>query len=219
MRRKPKNMLAITLGAVGAGAGLMFLLDPDRGGKRRGFIGGKAVRFAKLFGKNAEERGGNLGSHAYGVAAAEKSDRLAKETVADEVLAERLRLKIRPVVTHPRAISVTVGRGVVELRGAVLRSERRRAIRVAESVRGVRGVQHDALITYSDEQRMPSFQPRSLARELGQAKPTKRFRTLRLGLALASGVIAGYKAFQGTYRPRQRHFETTPARASDVAAA
>lgn len=214
MRRKSKNMLAITLGAVGAGAGLMFLLDPERGGSRRGFIGGKALHVAKFFGRGVEGRSRN---RAQGVAA-ETSARVAKETVPDEVLAERVRSKVGRVVTRPRSIDVLAERGVVELRGAVLRSERRHAIRAAESVRGVRAVQYDALMTYSDEQRMPGFQPRGRSQELKQAKPCERFRSLRLGVALASGLIAGYQAFKRSSQPRPRRSETMPASSSDIAA-
>jgi len=216
MRRKPKNMLAITLGAVGAGAGLMFLLDPERGSSRRRFIGDKALHVARFFGRRIEDQSRDLANRAQG-AAAEASARVAKEAAPDQVLAERVRSKIGRVVTHPRAIDVTAERGVVELRGAILRSERRRAIRVAESVRGVRAVQHDALMTYSDEQRMPGFRPRIRPRELKQAEPTGRLHSLRLGLALASGVIAGYKAFKRSAQPRQRRSET-PASSSDIAA-
>ncbi len=217
MRRKSKNMLAITLGAVGAGAGLMYLLDPDRGGSRRGFIGDKAQHAAKLLSRGVLRQSRDMANRAQGVAA-EVNARVAPGTAPDEVLAERVRSKIGRLVSHPRAIEVAAERGVVELRGAVLRSERPRAIRVAESVRGVRAVQHDALMTYSDEERMPGFQPRSRPQELKEAKPPKKAGSLRLGLALASGIIAGYRAFRRSSQPRGRRSQTAPARSSNIAA-
>jgi hypothetical protein len=217
MRRKSKNTLAITLGAIGAGAGLMFLLDPDRGGRGRGFIGDKALHVAKFFGGRVQRQSRDLANRAQGVAA-ETSARARQQAVSDEVLAERVRSKIGRAVTHPRAIEATADRGIVELRGAVLRSERRRAIRAAESVRGVRAVQHDALMTYSEQERMPASQPRSGSREVKQAKPPGKVHSLRLGLALASGLIAGYKAFKRSPQPRQRRSETGPANSSDIAA-
>jgi hypothetical protein len=217
MRKKSKNTLAITLAAVGAGAGLMFFLDPERGGRRRGFIGDKALHVAKFFGRRVERQSRDLANRAQGLAA-ETSARVGQEFAPDGVLAERVRSKIGRVARHPRAIDVTAERGIVELRGAVLRSERRHVIRAAESVRGVRGVQHDALMTYSDEQRMPGFQPRGRSGEMKQAEPAGKLRSLRLGLALASGVIAGYKAFKRSAAPRVRRSEASPTNSSDVAA-
>jgi len=217
MRMKSTSMLAITLGAVGAGAGLMFLLDPDRGSRRRGFIGDKALRAANFFGKSVNGQSRDAANRVEGMAA-ETSARLAREAVADEVLAERVRSKIGRVVTRPLAIDVTAERGVVELRGAVLRSERKRVIGAAGSVRGVRGLQHDALMTYSEEQRMPGARPYGRSQELKQVRPRKKMSSLRLGLSLASGLIAGYKAFKRTSQPRERRSEMSPASSSDVAA-
>lgn len=217
MARKSTNTLAITLGAVGAGAALMFLLDPDRGGRRRGFIGGKALHVAKFFGRRVKGQSRDVANRAEGLAA-ETSARLAREAVADEVLAERVRSKIGRVVTRPLAIDVTVDRGVVELRGAVLRSERQRLIRAAEGVRGVRGVQHDALMTYAESKPVPGVQPRERAQELKRTKPRRKTSSLRLGLSLASGLIAGYKAFKRTSQPRERRSETSAASSSDIAA-
>jgi BON domain len=174
------------------------------------------LHVAKLFGRNVERQGRDVVNRAQG-AAAEMNARVARDTVTDEVMAERVRSKIGRVVTHPRAIDVTAARGIVELRGAVLRSERRRAIRAAESIRGVRAVQHDALMTYSDEQRMPGYQPPIRIQKLKQAKPVRKTGSLRLGLALASGIIAGYKAFKRSSQPRPRRSET-PASSSDIAA-
>lgn len=206
MRNTTKNLITISLGAVGAGAGLMFLMDPNRGGRRRSLIGSKAVQAAKFLGRGFRKRSRDLGNRAQGVMA-EASSRMTEGAAPDEVLAERVRSKLGRKLRFPRAIDVSVERGgVVELRGAVLRSERRRAIRAAESVRGVRAVQHDALRTYSDEQVIPGFQPRSRPRELKQAKPPKRLRGLRLGVALASGAVAAYRAFQNA-KTRDRRAE------------
>ncbi len=218
MRKKSKKMLAIALGAAGAGAGLMFLFDPNRGGRRRRFIGDKAVHGAKFFGRNLEGRSRDMGNRAQGVVAG-ASARLGRETVADHALAERVRSKIGRVVKRPRTIDVTAERGIVELRGTVLRSEKSRAIRCAESVRGVRAVQHDALMTYSDEQSMPGFQPRSGPREWKQSRPGRKMRKLRLGFALVSGAVAAYRAFKRSERQQQRRSEpAATASGSDIAA-
>jgi hypothetical protein len=206
MRNKKKNWIAISLSAAGAGAGLMFLLDPNRGGRRRGLIGDKAVHLGKFMGKRLQRRGRDLGNRAQGILA-ETSARMSRETAVDEVLAQRVRSKIGRVLSHPRTIDVAAERGVVELRGSVLRSERRRAIRTAESVRGVRAVRHDALLTYTDEQGIPGYQPRSRPQGTKQQKaPKGRLRGLRLGIALASGAMAAYRTLKNA-GPREKRVE------------
>jgi hypothetical protein len=207
MRNRTKNLAAITLAAAGAGAGLMFLFDPNRGGRRRGFIGGKAVHVAKFMGRGFQRRSRDLGNRAQGVVA-ETSARMAQKTASDEVLADRVRSKMGRVLTHPRAIDVTAERGVVELRGAVLRSERQKAIRAAESIRGVVAVRHDALLTYSDDQGIPGFQERRRWQELKQPKPRKKFRKLRFAFAVVSGAVATYRALKGSRPGKQRRQAT-----------
>lgn len=200
---KTKDIITMALGAAGTGAGLMFLLDPNRGGRRRGLIGDKAFHVAKFVGRGFRRQSRDLQNRAQGIVA-KTSARMTEESAPEEVLVERVRAKLGRILRFPRTIEVTVERGgVVELRGAVLRSERRRAIRAVESVRGVHAVRHDALRTYSDEQAMPGFQPRNRPRELKQEKPRKRLRGLRLGMALASGAFAAYRAL----KPRERGTE------------
>ena len=105
MSNKLKNAIAISLGAAGAGAGLMFLFDPNRGGRRRGFIGDKTVHVAKFVSRGFRKSGKDLSNRTRGVVA-ETSARVAREGVADDILAERVRSKLGRVLSHPRAIDV-----------------------------------------------------------------------------------------------------------------
>jgi hypothetical protein len=128
---------------------------------------------------------------------------VARNGAPDEVLAERVRSKIGRVLSHPRAIDVNAEQGIVELRGAVLRSERRRAIRCAESVRGVRAVRYDALRTYSDEGAISGFQPKGGQLER-RSRQSAAMRGLRLGIAVMSGVVGTYRALKNGRRTAQR---------------
>ncbi len=58
-----KNILAV-LGGVGAGAGLMYLLDPDRGEDRRAAIKEKAVGISNDLRKSVYTTGSELKARA-----------------------------------------------------------------------------------------------------------------------------------------------------------
>lgn len=223
MRNTAKNWIAISLGAAGAGAGLMCLLDPKRGRRRRELISDKALHSAKIMGREIEGSGRDWTNRAQGFAI-ETSTRLAKETVPDNVLVDRVRSKIGRAVSHPKAIEVTAERGVVDLSGGVLRSEMRRAIRCAESVRGVRAVCHDTLRTYADERGIPGFEqrgrkvevPRDNNKDSEQRRPSRKLRALRWGVAFGSAAVAVYRALPE--KIEQRRQEVKPNTASDIAA-
>ena len=133
-----QNRGALVAGAL-LGAGIMYLLDPDRGTRRRALVRDKLVR------------AGHAGSHALGVAGRDLGHRcrgLAARTARtvrpaasdDDVLVERVRAQLGRLVSHPRAIDVHASNGVVILRGPVLRSESAGLLAAIERVRGVRSV-------------------------------------------------------------------------------
>jgi osmotically-inducible protein OsmY len=118
------------------GAGLAYLLDPDRGTRRRALVRDKAVRTGH---KLADELGGttrDLRNRAGG-AVAELRSRFRQDSVDDEVLSERVRSAIGRAVSHPRAIEVSATDGRVTLRGPVLEREVTDLVAATEGVRGV----------------------------------------------------------------------------------
>ena len=223
MRNTKTNWIAISLGAVGTGAGLMYLLDPKRGRERRSFIGEKALHAAKVASREFQGSGRDLTNRARGFAI-ETTSRLAEENVPDEVLVERVRSKIGRVLSHPKAVGISAENGIVDLSGGVLRSQMRRAIGCAESVRGVRAVRHDTLRTYADERGIPGFEQRGGKkaplrdqRELRQQrKPSRKMRALRMGIAIGSAAVAAYRALTKDVQPRTQ--DAKPSTASDIAA-
>ena len=103
------------------GAGLAYLLDPDRGARRRARVRGTTQ---------------DLRNRAGGVVA-ELRARLRREFVDDEVLSERVRSAIGRAVSHPRAIKVSATDGRVTLSGPVPEREVTRLVSATEGVRGV----------------------------------------------------------------------------------
>jgi osmotically-inducible protein OsmY len=134
------NRLAVLLG-VGLGAALMFILDPDRGGRRRALVRDKSVKLLRRSTRVIRDRGEDVGNRIAGVAA-ETRGRL-KDSPTNHQLAERVRAELGHQVEHAKAIEVVADDGYVTLRGDVLREELNDVFDTVRSVRGVRDVRSE----------------------------------------------------------------------------
>ena len=135
---------------LGIGTGLMFLLDPVQGKRRRALLRDKCIWAARKTGETAEGRARDLRNRAQGVIS-EMQSRFSSAPVDDAVLADRLRAKLGHVVRHPKAINVAVENGKVTLRGRTLSGEIPRLLATMNSVRGVNEV-----VTHLETQGEPS---------------------------------------------------------------
>jgi uncharacterized membrane protein len=131
--------LTTMLSGIGLGAILMYILDPDRGNRRRAILRDKLVRAAHKTGDAMDASARDLSHRARGMVAEARS-RIRHEPVADDILVERVRAKLGRVVSHPGSIDVTVHDGRVALRGPILHDEVNRALATTYLVRGVRAV-------------------------------------------------------------------------------
>jgi hypothetical protein len=128
--------LSILLGSAGFGAGLMFLLDPDLGPRRRAIFRDKLISFVRLAGWAADKTSRDLKNRVYGTVASTKS--LFSDTaVSDDVLVERVRSQMGRTVSHPHAIQVTAINGKVTLKGEILARELGNLLRTISTVKGV----------------------------------------------------------------------------------
>jgi osmotically-inducible protein OsmY len=128
------------IGGMGLGAGLMFLLDPGLGRRRRQVIGDKARSLASDCGDHVGKTGRNLRNlrnHAKGWVA-EGRHLLRDEPVDDVTLVERVRAALGRATSHSGAIEVAARDGSVTLSGPVPASELDGVIAQVASVRGVR---------------------------------------------------------------------------------
>ncbi len=129
------------LGGAAVGAGLMALLDPQGGRRRRALLKDKTSRAARVMEDAAGKTWRDLSHRANGLVA--EARRAARgELAPDPVLAERVRSKLGRLVSHPSSIVVTSTRGVVRLEGPVLTQEIDRLIRGVKGVRGVSEVEN-----------------------------------------------------------------------------
>jgi len=124
---------------IATGAALMYLLDPDRGRRRRALLRDKMNRAAHAGVEAAGVAGRDLAHRTTGVAARMKQT-LVHEPVDDDVLAERVRAQLGRYVSHPRAVEISAASGVVTLRGPILKGEVQRLLRAVERIPGVREV-------------------------------------------------------------------------------
>jgi len=156
---------AILLGGLGLGAALMYVLDPQRGKRRRALVRDKAVHAAHKTSDTLDARSRDFRNRARGVAAEVKA-MTGSEEVSDAVLEERVRAEIGRAVSNPGAIEVSAIRGTVMLSGAALASELDELLSTVRGVRGVENVENQLRI-YETPGDVPSLQgargPRSKA--------------------------------------------------------
>lgn len=131
-----KNETQFLSGAA-VGAGLMYLLDPSRGKRRRALLRDKAVHADHQLLVTAGKTARDFRFRAQGAVAGFRSWLAKPREVKDEVLVARVRSALGRVVAHPASIEVTCSGGSVFLSGDVLQHE---VDQLMETVRGVEGV-------------------------------------------------------------------------------
>jgi uncharacterized membrane protein len=174
------------------GAGTMYLLDPDRGARRRSLLRDQGIHLGHKLGDGLGATARDTRNRTRG-AAAELRSRFRREAPGDEVLHDRVRSAIGRMVSHPSAITVTAFDGRVTLSGQVLADEVDSLVRGVGQVRGVREVQNE-LEVHQTPEGVPSLQgpgrPREQHPELLQENWAPATR-------LAMGTIGGLLAYQG----------------------
>jgi len=130
------------LGGVAFGAGVMYMLDPDRGNRRRALArdqlvsaGNKTSMYAGKFSRDMRNRAQGL--------VAETRSRFRREEVSDDVLVSRVKAELGRHAVHHRALEITASGGRVTLRGPALASEVDELVSAVSSVRGVTGVENE----------------------------------------------------------------------------
>lgn len=187
-----RNDVALLAG-VAIGAGAMFLLDPDRGARRRALIRDKAARAANKSSDGLDALTRDLANRTRG-AATNVRGAFDRFTPDGRKLIARVRAELGRVVSHPRAIDLSVMHdGCVCLTGPILSSEADAALAAIMGVRGVTTVE-DNLERHDSDEGVPSLQGGRIrtARRMGLLQnswsPTTRFVVALTGTAVAAGV-------------------------------
>jgi len=167
--------------------GLMYLVDPDRGRRRRALVKDKLSNSVHTAVHKMGTAGRDVAHRANGLVARARRA-LHSEVLDDDVLIERVRAKLGRSVSHPHAIHVDAAEGYVTLRGPILHQEVKPLMRAVARVRGVCGIvnaldQHEA-------GELPALQDNGeRRRSVRQWAPATR-----LVLGTAGTALAGYGA-------------------------
>jgi uncharacterized membrane protein len=175
------------------GAGVMYLLDPDRGARRRSLLRDQVVHAGKKLGDGLSATARDARNRAVGTAS-ELRARLRQDQSDDAILAERVRSAIGRVVSHPSAINVTAYDGRITLSGHVLAGELDELVRRTERVRGVREVRNE-LEAHRTANGVPDLQGSGRPRE---ERPELLQENWAPATRLLMGVLGGLMALQGT---------------------
>lgn len=135
---------------LGLGAGLMYMLDPDRGNRRRALVRDQAVRATRKTRDMAGKTARDLRNRATGIVAETKA-RLNETHVPDPVVVDRVRASLGRYPVHDRAIHVDASEGKVILTGDTLAEEVDTVLNAVSSVRGVKDVINNLTVHQSAE--------------------------------------------------------------------
>jgi uncharacterized membrane protein len=144
------------LSGVLVGAGLMYLLDPDKGRRRRALLRDQFRGSMRDLNQGFDASVRDLRHRSYGVLAETRS-RFTRDDADAPVLEARVRSRLGRVVSHPGAVHVMSADGVVTLSGQVLASELDGLLAAVRSVPGVGGVENH-LEVHTRAGNIPSLQ-------------------------------------------------------------
>jgi len=129
------------LSGVGLGAGVMYLLDPASGRRRRALLRDQLTSAANRVDDCLDATWSDVRHRAQGLAA-EASELLAHDRPDDRVLAERVRSKFGRYLSHPGSVEVAARDGRVTLSGPILAREVDWLLDAVAAVPGVSGVEN-----------------------------------------------------------------------------
>ena len=124
---------------IAVGAATMYLLDPQRGARRRAEVTQKMTRLSNVTGEAVETTSRDAWNRAQGLFA-EIASWFSSEPVDDRILAERVRARLGYLVDHPGSIGVVANDGRITLTGPVLAHELEQLLAGVHRVPGVHEV-------------------------------------------------------------------------------
>ena len=174
---------ALLFGAgLGLGTATMYLLDPDRGKRRRAFVRDKFALATRKTGDCIEVTTRDVQNRTRGLMAAIQS-RLSSEQPDDTVLVDRVRSKLGRIVSHPSAIKVTAQNGNVTLSGPILANEVPHLLSCVKWTRGVQDINNN-LEVHERSENHPALQG-------GRERPAYRFEFLQENWSPTARLLAG----------------------------
>lgn len=125
---------------IAIGAALMYVLDPDRGTRRRAQARDRAIGRAHDAREWAAGRARDLANRLRGIVAGARRRVSPTDVPSDPVLQDRVRSRIGHVVSRPGEIDVRSEAGIVILSGSVPEGEVDDLLAAVRNVEGVQSV-------------------------------------------------------------------------------
>ncbi len=186
-----KGLVALLAG-LGVGGAAMYMLDPDRGRRRRSVVRDKAVSTVRTTGEAVGKTSRDVVNRTTGLVSETKSVFTHGEARNGDVLTERVRSKLGRLVSHPGSIQVHAEHGRVTLRGPVFASEVGRLIAGVYSVKGVKEVENQ-LEVHETPDNVPGLMGEPETERLGFGPLQRNWPpAVRLLTGLAGAVLAFY---------------------------
>ena len=124
----------LTLGCTGLGAGMMYVLDPKLGRRRRALVRDKAQAYWRRMGKLISQTARDARQRTYGLIAETQTQIRGADVPEDAVLVARVRAQIGHVVSQAGTIDVTAHQGRVTLSGSIAAHEVEKLLSAVASV-------------------------------------------------------------------------------------
>ncbi|MFB3813109.1 MAG: SRPBCC family protein [Terriglobales bacterium] len=179
------------ISGLALGGGLMYLLDPGRGNRRRALLRDKVVHASHVLRCAADKSMRDLGHRTQGVVA-ELRSAVTSGDASDDVLVQRVRARLGRACSHPNAIEVEAQDGRVVLRGPILAAEADLLLHETHKIRGIHEVE-DRLERHKTPGDIPGLQG-GAGRRLGQRPDLLQNRwapATRLLVGFSAGTMLG----------------------------
>jgi len=168
MRSSGMRDTGVMLLGAGMGAGLMFLLDPHGGARRRSLIRDKFVSLGKSAADGVSRRRQDWINRMRGEVL-EWRQRATEGPIDDDTLELRARAQVGHVVSHPGALEIEARNGLVKVAGPVLVGEKAKIRERLHKTRGVKSCELSGIEEFQSAERVPGLQ--------GTSRRQRRFGT------------------------------------------
>lgn len=130
----------LMLGCTGLGAGMMYMLDPRLGRRRRALVRDRAQSYWRRTGKFISQTVRDARQRTSGLITETRKQVRGTEVPEDAVLVARVRAQIGHVISQARAVDVSAHQGHVTLSGSIAAHEVEKLLSAVASVPGVTAV-------------------------------------------------------------------------------
>ncbi|MFN7922227.1 MAG: BON domain-containing protein [Bryobacteraceae bacterium] len=128
--------------AAGAGAGLMYLLDPNRGNARRAQLRDRSLAWAREGGNAIEKKLRHIEHRAEGLVSEARGYLAPEQPVDDRKLEARVHTRLGRATANPHAVRVFSLGGHVVIGGAAPAGEIEKIVRAVGQTPGVKSVEN-----------------------------------------------------------------------------